>query len=344
MTTDLLRASHHETGDSPRCPDPGEVGHVLRQYLIGASPWTRAAAATAEALAANDRPILFEGETGSGRHFLARLVHRCSARGNASFICVPGRGVAAVSIHALVGRLTRPVFAHQARSPLLERARGGMLFLDLTSLRSVLPPGHLETLTSREVFAEAGARLLEAADVRLAACFVLEGERGPQRLDPPDGPAACALLAVWPLRARRDDVEPLARHFVADLCRRARREPNEISAEALEVLRRHDWPGNVDELRRVVEHMVQRARPACLDSSLLPDYVAHALPAGAREPLDAGRTLGGRVRAFEEAIICEALDRCQHNVSAAARLLGVKVSTLHSKLKHYDLATKAIKT
>ena len=340
MTTDLL----HETGDAPACPDPGDVGHAIRQYLIGASQWTRAAADAAAALAADNRPILFEGETGSGRHFLAQLIHRCSARGNAPFVCLPGRGAPAASIHALVGRLTRPVFAHRARLPLLERARGGMLFLDLTSLRSVLPPGHLETLTSREVFAEAAARLLDSADVRLAAGFVLEGERGPQRLDPRDGPAACELLAIWPLRARRDDIEPLARHFVADLCRRARREPNEISAEALEVLRRHDWPGNVGELRRVVEQMVHRAKPACLDSSLIPDYVAHASPTGAREPGADERQLNGRVRDFEVAIICEALDRCQQNVSAAARLLGVKVSTLHSKLRHYGLPTKAMRT
>jgi DNA-binding NtrC family response regulator len=216
-----------------------------------------------------------------------------------------------------------------------------VLFLDMTSLLLLLPPDELEAVTCRESFCEVGARALATSDVRVVLGVTSAARPGSQPASGLAQSAALGVLPVWPLRERRDDIEPLVRHFVGETCRLARREPNEISAEALAVLRRYDWPGNVDELRRVVDHMIRCSRPACLDSSLIPQHVAIGPSAGRRSPSDLEKGLGGRVRDFEQALICDALARCQGNLSAAARLLGVSVSTLHSKQKQYGAVARA---
>ena len=318
---------------------------VIRQSLIGASEWTRAAVDAVATLAADDRPILIEGEPGAGKEFLARLIHRCSARSQGPFVSVPRRSVPMNAIRAFIMDVTRLTTARQARSrsTLLERAKGGMLFLDMTPVLPLLPPDEIETFTRREVFCEAGTRTVEEADVRVVIGLMPAAQPGPRRAPAPERPAALGLLPVWPLRERKDDIEPLTRHFIGELCRRARREANEVSAEALALLRRYDWPGNVAELRCVVAQMVHGSRPACLDSSLIPEHVAHGSSSSARSPSATGHELGGRVREFETTLICEALERCHGNMSAAARLLGVSSSTLYSKLKQYGLVARVIK-
>src|SRR5262245_32355587 len=134
MTTRLLRREPSFVAETLARPSARETAETIRRALVGASEWTRAAADTVAMLAADDRPVIVEGEAGTGKEFLARLIHRSSTRDCGPFVSVPKRNVPTSAVRALIMDVMQSSSARQPRSPWLERARGGVLFLDLSAL------------------------------------------------------------------------------------------------------------------------------------------------------------------------------------------------------------------
>jgi DNA-binding NtrC family response regulator len=136
-----------------------------------------------------------------------------------------------------------------------------------------------------------------------------------------------------PLRQHLDDLEDLTAALLADLNRKHGRAVKGISAELLEVFRKHTWPGNVRELRNTLERAVITCPHAILGKEDLgPDFGRTAL-AGAN---DAGRLRAGMtVEEAEHRLILETLAFTANNKTRAAELLGISLKTLHNKLKEY---------
>jgi DNA-binding NtrC family response regulator len=139
---------------------------------------------------------------------------------------------------------------------------------------------------------------------------------------------AGVTLVIPPLRERLDEVETLARGFVREACERSRRPPVELSRAALAALRAHSWPGNIRELRNVIERAVLLA-----DTTIDPKHLDLDIRRPPEQPLD----LRAGVANYERQRIVEALESCQGNQTKAAKLLGISRRTLIERLDELAL-------
>jgi len=280
--------------------------------------------------ARSDAPVAILGETGTGKEVVARVLHANSPRATGPFVPV---NVAALPTELLESEL----FGHGkgaftgatvARRGLFEAANGGTLFLDEVAelplslqakLLRALQDGEIRRIGENQAF-EADVRIV-CATHRDLAIRVRDGafrEDLYYRLK-------VLTVRVPPLRERRDDILPLARHIVRD----ERAEARDFTDSAQAVLLRHNWPGNVRELQNAVKHGAALAASAWIDVDDLPEeLIAPTTSAGASGPL---RSLAE----VERDHILRILDACGGAQAEAARILGIGRNTLWRKLREY---------
>jgi transcriptional regulator with GAF, ATPase, and Fis domain len=293
--------------------------------------------------AASSRGVLITGENGTGKELVARAIHESSARSNGPFV--------AVNCAALPGDLFESeLFGHEkgaftgaVRRQIgrFERATGGTLFLD--EIGEISPPLQakllrtLDTLTIERLGGEApirvDARVLAATNRDLRAAMTDGSFRQDlyYRL-------AVLPIVVPPLRERRDDFPVLTAHFL-DLARReGATRARGFSQGALAVLISHDYPGNVRELRNLVERVALRAAGETISEeearAVLPLPSRSSVPVATPAP-PAARKLGLKqiLEEAERAALKEALDRNRWQMARTARELGLERSHLYKKLK-----------
>jgi two-component system response regulator FlrC len=216
-------------------------------------------AALARRVAASDCTVLIVGESGTGKEVLARFIHRCSPRSREAFIAVNCAAIPENMLEAMLFGYERGAFtgAHAAHAGKFEQAQGGTLLLDeITEMPLSLQAKLLRVLQEREV-ERLGGRTPIALDVRVLATtnrrLREEVAAGRFRED-----LYYRLnvfpLAIAPLRARRDDVLPLAMQLLSGRCRPGEQIPA-LGADAAHLLLTYPWPGNVREL----DNLLQRA-------------------------------------------------------------------------------------
>ncbi len=354
-TTSLIEALEQ------RAAQRGRVARELQQsaveasggQLIGSSPPMRRLRDEISLVAASTYAVLLTGETGVGKELVAHLVHAASPRRDEPFIQV---NCAALPISIAESEL----FGHVAgaftgatrdRAGKFEVADGGTLFLDeIGELPLELQPKLLRALQQGEV-QRVGSDRLHRVDVRIVAAtnrnLEREVERGRFRADLYHR-LAVFPLRVPPLRERRDDIPPLAAHFVDVNRRRLGLGAVRLTDAATAQLTAADWPGNVRELDNVITRAVLRAsagrdfrRPLTLD-------VAHVELGSANVPLKQdegprpgrprpGAPLRTQVEDFERSLIRGTVDRHHGNWAAAARDLGMHRSNLHQLARRLGL-------
>jgi two-component system response regulator HydG len=313
---------------------PAEVTGTL-----GASAAMRAVEATLVRAASVDSTVLLTGESGTGKEVAARFLHARSTRAPRPFV--------ALNCAALPESLMeRELFGHEkgaftgasARTPgYAEQAGEGVLFLDeVMELAPALQAKLLRLIEARE-FARLGsartipfrARIIAATNADPDA-RVREGRFREDLLFRLD----VIRVAVPPLRARAEDILPLALSFADEFAAAFGRAVAGLRPAAEEALLAHDWPGNVRELRNRVERAVALATSPWLDAAdLFPD-----LPRPLEEVLP---TLAGVVEAAERRSIAAALAATGGDVAAAAGRLGVARSTLFEKMRRLGLRGRA---
>jgi two-component system, NtrC family, nitrogen regulation response regulator NtrX len=129
------------------------------------------------------------------------------------------------------------------------------------------------------------------------------------------------------LRERREDIRPLAEYFLAEFCARNNFHAKEFALTAVEALEQYSWPGNIRELRNVVERMAILARAGVLEAASVPIEIRSAKPAAARGNLRETR------ESAERDHILRALEDSEWNVSSAARSLGMERTNLHKRIR-----------
>ncbi len=302
-----------------------------------------------ERVAVGTISVLLLGETGVGKEILAEQLHARSPRHAKPLLRL---NCAALSESLLESEL----FGHDkgaftgavtAKPGLLESAHGGTVFLDeIGELAMAAQVKLLRVIETREV-TRVGALAPRAIDVRFVAATHRDLEaaivHGTFRQDLYFRLGGIAIV-VPPLRERVEEIEPLARAFVAAAARAAGRREPKLSHAALDALRAYSWPGNIRELRNVIERAVLLCDDTIGVAELPAEKLASTLRVPATEadataaPLAASlEPLKAELADAERARILDTLDRCAGNQSQAARQLGISRGTLIARLESYGI-------
>ena len=312
--------------------------------LVGRSAAMEAVRGMASRLSASDATtVLIEGESGSGKEVVARAVHFGSARADRPFLQV---NCAALPEHLLESELfghERGAFtdAHTQKRGLFESAEGGTVMLD--EIGDLHPGGQAKLLRLLEskTFRRVGGVTELRADVRVLAATNVNLE---QRVS--EGRFRADLffrlnvvrIRVPPLRDHQEDIPLLTAHFIARFNQEMKRQVRGVAPAAMEMLQAYRWPGNIRELRNVVERaFILHANGEELRPEHLPPELRGEPSRRAEKPAPTVPAEGLVLEDVEKRLIREALERSSGNQSKAARLLGVSRDTLRYRLKKHGM-------
>jgi DNA-binding NtrC family response regulator len=303
-----------------------------RHRLVGDDPALRRAVDYATAFATSAVPMLFVGEGGTGRETLARHVHARSGR-QGRFLVAECLGVAGEVIES-------ELFGHAAgafdgaiapRAGRLAEAAGGTLLLrNIDALPSIAQARLLAAIDNPT---PGGARLMATSTADLRA-RVADGQFRADLL------ARLSLVQVElpALRLRGADLAPLAEMFAIQLAAANGLEARPFSAEALDLLRAHAWPGNDRELENLVHRAVLLARgPTIGPEAIVLDDGSRIAgePVADAADLPVDQLVGQTVADVERELILQTLERCGGNRTSASTILGISVRTMRNKLRSF---------
>ena len=313
------------------------------QAIVGRSKAIEALKAQIERVAQSEGRVLITGENGTGKELIANAIHAASRRAERPFVSLNCAAVPAELIESELFGHEKGAFTGAVARKIgkFERANGGTLFLDeVGDMPSAMQAKLLRVLQTGELERVGGTGTL-TVDVRVLAAtnkdLLVEIEAQRFREDLFYRLNVVPLVSP-PLRERRDDIPLLAERFFADAAARNHRRPPKLEPSALALLANHDYPGNVRELRNLVERIVILAPPDrdTLDESDIREFV----PTKKRTEhvtYREGAKLSELVGESERAIVVAALEAHDGSIPDTARALGVERSNFHKKLKALGL-------
>ena len=316
-------------------------GPTERGLIVESAPMRQALALVAR-VAEHNTTVLITGESGTGKEVIARAIHRASPRANKAFVGINCAAIPEALLESELFGHVRGAFtgASGDKTGLFEAANGGTILLDeIGELPLGLQAKLLRVLQEGEI-RRVGDQKTRKVDARVLAATArdLEAEiRGGRFREDLFYRINVVAIVLPPLRERRDDVAPLARHFVGLLAQRLGR-PLSLSDDAISWLEDQMWPGNVRELENAIERAAvltnhQILSPADLQSGPLPAPLAHDY-----EDEGEGRgTLRSVVEDAERQAISAALKATDGNRREAAERLGVSLRTLFYKIDRYGI-------
>lgn len=327
-----LRAENQALKD--RLADAGEISG-----MIGNCSAMQDVFQQIRQVADTDATVLIQGESGTGKELIARALHDLSHRRSGPFI--------AVNLGALPETLLESeLFGHEKGSftgasrqkpGCFEQAAGGTLFLDeiteipaksQVDLLRVLETSHYARVGGEDQL-ESDARIVSATNKDVQQMIADKTFRDDlyYRLN-------IVPLHIPALRKRRDDIPLLVEHFLNHFCQRHRRPAKQIADDAMQVLTAASWPGNVRQLRNVVERLVVTVLDELIGADKLPPEVS---PTSCEDSNGALRTLAEASEAAEQDAINAALAASDYRREQTAKVLGISVRTLHYKMSRYGL-------
>jgi len=314
--------------------------------LNGTSVAINTVRATLKRVAPTGSRVLITGPAGVGKEIAARMIHAWSTRSSAPFIVV---SAAMMSPERVEEELFGSEADGVARPGLLEQAHGGTLFLDEIADMPITTQGKILRVLTDQSYHRVGGQRPIKVDVRVLSATsrnlqdeIAEGrfrEDLYYRLN-------VVPVRLPPLRERREDIPEIADHFIARFAAERRIAPPSLSDEAVAALQAHDWPGNVRQLRNIIERTIILApgdRISCIDVDLLPPEVLDQQ--GAAGMSNATLTIMGSPlrearESFEREYLKIQIRRFSGNISRTASFIGMERSALHRKLKALGIADK----
>jgi len=313
--------------------------------VVGDSSRMREVVALAERAAPSEATVLLEGESGTGKEVLARAIHAGSRRANGPFVAV---NCAALSDDLLESELfghEKGAFTGAVRTKpgRLEIASGGTLFLDeISELKPGLQAKLLRVLQERE-YERVGGTRTQKADVRLLAAtnrdLAAAVAAGSFRQDLYYR-LKVVTLKLPSLRERREDIKPLANHFLVRFAREAGRTPPRLEEGAVTVLLDYAWPGNVRELANVIERAIVLGAQDIVTGDDLPEELYEQASPPAAQPSAPGATYHDAVTAAKRAILREALRAEAGHQTRAAKRLGLTQPYLARLMKNLQVRSE----
>ncbi len=314
------------------------------ENIIGKSQAMKGVFDLIKATAPTRSTILLQGESGTGKELVARAIHANSNRADAPFVTVNSGSLPPDLLESHLFGHVKGAFtgAVALKKGLFEAADKGTIFFDEISSINLETQAKLLRVMQEKEFMRLGGTQTIKVDVRILAATNTDIE---------ELIAAKAFrkdlfyrlnvikIDIPPLRERKEDIPLLVRHFIEIYARENRKEVEGLSEDVLEVLDGHSWPGNVRELENLVERAVVLSRAKIITRAYLPPFLIRGdaaedpeSPSG-EESLD----LRERTQAFEKKIILTALRKTKGVQNKAAKLLGVKPTTLNEKIKRHGI-------
>lgn len=309
--------------------------------LVGESPPMKEVIEVIKQLAPSRATVLLQGESGTGKELVARAIHQLSPRQKGPFIAVHCASLSPGLLESELFGHEKGAFtgAFERRQGRFELANGGTLFLDeIAEIDPVIQVKILRVLETRNFERVGGTKTIET-DARVITAanrdlkkLTVEGKFREDlffRLN-------VITLHLPSLRERREDIPLLAAHFLKEFNRETGKQIGDFSPDVMRILTHHPWPGNIRELRNIINRMVVLCRGERLTPRDLPPEIRGNVPVadapGAESPtLNLAET--------EKRLIQRALQQTAGNISRAAQLLGISRRTLHRKLSEQDGAT-----
>jgi DNA-binding NtrC family response regulator len=323
-----------------------EVKALRQQFIasgviVGSSPAMNDVLRLVEKVAPADATtVLLEGETGTGKGVLARLIHQLSPRSKGPFVNVTCSSLAESLMESELFGHEKGAFtdARTMKRGLVELADGGTLFLDEIGELSLRVQSKLLQFLEDKTFRRVGGtrdlvvhtRIIAATNRNLEAEVAAGNFRSDlyYRL-------RVVPVRLPPLRERRSDIEPLAKHFVETFNKEFGKRVRGFDAEALALLTSYEWPGNVRELRNVLERAVLLTEGDTLPLTSLP-LEMRTPHQGGQLPIAFGPE-GIDLEQLERTLLDEALRRAEGSRSGAGKLLGLSRHQIRNRLKKFGV-------
>jgi two-component system, NtrC family, nitrogen regulation response regulator NtrX len=316
---------------------------IGRQTMIWSSESMRRIMSQIERVAASESRVCICGETGTGKELVARTLHEKSHRSSGPFVALNCAAVPAELIESELFGHEKGAFTGAAQRHLgkFEQAHRGTLFLDEVGDMPPAMQAKLLRVLEENVVERVGGDKAIAVDVRVIVATHRNLEQlvsaGTFRRD------LFHRIVVFPielppLRSRTEDIPTLVEHFAQQVCAQNGWKPIPFTADAVQALQLYEWPGNIRELRNVVERLMLLAG-AEVDC----DTVQMALPAAAAKEIENGSdkaargTLAERVEAFEKSVVLSEIQNQHRNITRAAAALGLERSHLYKKCQQLGI-------
>jgi DNA-binding NtrC family response regulator len=298
---------------------------VLKDFVRTRSASMRELLQTVEKVVDHDVNLLLLGESGSGKDFMAEAIHACGNRREKPLVKIDCASIPADLFESELFGYEKGTFtdAQSRKIGKLETAQGGTVYFDdIASLTPTLQAKLLRAIQEKR-FTRLGGNQTVALDGRVISSSSIPAEElltGLRRdlfyrIN-------VVTLTIPPLRERREDIPRLAKSFLA-------RRKRDIDADAMRTLLDHDWPGNIRELRNVIERAALVEESDVITPSSLPPLTADIVETATRQQWTLDE--------IESRYIREVLRNTKSNYSTAAKILGINRKTLLEKRKRYGI-------
>ncbi len=312
------------------------LGHA--EELTGSSATINNVRATLKKVAGTGSRLLITGPAGVGKEVAARLLHSWSPRSDGPFVSVSAARLSS-------DRFEEKLFGIEKKGQLvqagmLEKAHGGTLFLDEVADMPVTTQGKILRVLTEQSFVRVGGDRQVRVDVRFVSAtsrdLATEIEAGNFREDL-FYRLNVVPVAIPPLSARREDIPDLVNHYATRFSAENRISPPEFSQDALAALQACEWPGNVRQLRNIIERTIILApadRLQQIEADMLPTEILNSYDGSdASVTSMMGSPLREAREAFEREYLQVQIKRFSGNISRTAEFVGMERSALHRKLK-----------
>jgi DNA-binding NtrC family response regulator len=324
--------------------------------MVGSSPRMQEIFALLQQAGPSKACVLITGESGTGKELVARTVHALSARRQGPFVAINCAALPETLIESELFGHEKGSFtgASERRAGCFELAQHGTLLLDEIGEMPMPTQAKLLRILEDSKVRRLGGKAEFEVDVRVIAAtnkVPEEAVRGGHLREDLYYRLNVFHIHLPPLRERKDDLPAIAESLIGDLNRKHDCRVAEISPAVLDALAGHNWPGNIRELRNVLERAVILAGEGAIELKHLPKFLQSGTPEASVVAVDAAPVaqpaapaeegdyvrfpIGTTVDEVEKGLILRTLEYTRNNKTRAAEILGISLKTLHNKLKEY---------
>jgi len=340
-TGSAVKREQHSNGKSNAAQNGKMASDEGSKYVFGDSPATKEVLRYIGLVAPTDMTVVIQGETGTGKEYLARLIHEKSKRSKKPFVAIDcgalTKDLAASELFGhLKGAFTGAVSDKQGS---FEYANGGTLFLDeIGNLSYEIQVQLLRALQERKI-SRVGSNEDINIDIRMIAATNEDLKTAVQgggfredlyhRINE-------FSISVPPIRSRKDDIRVYVDHFLQSACKELSKEVQQVDDEVMAVLERYPWHGNLREMKNAIKRAALLARSNAITLDCLPHEIVHH--DFGKFDVDNGEIdLKGSAASAERKTILEALKMTNNNKTHAAKILKIDRKTLYNKLSEYHI-------